>query len=157
MSTIPLLFCTNPRNPLSWAIRTCTWSNWSHVGLVDGPDVIEAVALRGVVRTPLVERQQADARWTVVELPCANPAGVIAAARSQIGKPYDYTAVLGLGLHREWQASDCWFCSELVAWAFDHAGCPLFRGDALRRVTPQHLWMLPSPTGLAAAPLADVL
>lgn len=143
MDTIKLLFCTNPRNPLSWAIRACTWSSWSHVAIVDGQDVIEATALQGVACSRLADRQQQDARWQIVELPCADPAAVIAAARSQVGKPYDYTAIVGLWLHRVWKNADSWFCSELVAWSFAKAGLPLFRSDALQRVTPQHLWMLP--------------
>ena len=64
----------------------------------------------------------------------------------------DVTAIVGLGLHRDWQEDDRWFCSELVAWAFEKAGEPLFRAEVLRRVTPQHLWMLapaPPPPDLA--------
>lgn len=143
MGSIDLLFCTNPRNPLSWLIRTGSWSRWSHVGILDGDYIIESVALRGVVRTPIKDRQREDRTWTVAALPCSNPDGVIAAALSQLGKPYDYTAILGLGFHREWQEDDSWFCSELVAEAFERAGCRLFRPDSLHRVTPQHLWMLP--------------
>lgn len=143
MGSVDLLFCTNPRNPLSWAIRACTWSHWSHVALIDGEDVIESVALHGVVRSKLADRQRKDSRWQIASLPCADPEAVLAAARSQIGKPYDYTAVIGLGLHRVWKDADSWFCSELVAWAFAAARLPLFRAEALQRVTPQHLWMLP--------------
>ena len=80
--------------------------------------------------------------WALVELLCADPEAVIAAIAAQIGKPYDYTAILGLGLHRDWQENDSWFCSELVAWGFNAAGHPLFRGECVRRITPQHLWML---------------
>lgn len=149
MDSVSLLFCTNPRNPLSLAIRACSWSTWSHVALIDGDSVIEAVALNGVVRTPLARRQAADPRWAISPLPCRDADTVIAAAASQIGKPYDYTAVIGLGLHREWRDDDSWFCSELVAWAFVQAGSPLFRSDSLHRVTPQDLWML-RPSGEVA-------
>ena len=30
----------------------------------------------------------------------------------------------------------------LVGWSFAQAGSPLFRPEALYRVTPQHLWMI---------------
>lgn len=149
--TIRLLFCTNPHNPLSWAIRACSWSQWSHVAIVDGDDVVEAVALSGVVVTPLAERQAADPTWQLVDMPCSNAAAVIAAARSQLGKPYDYGGVIGVGLHRDWQDTGKWFCSELVAWAFEQAGCPLFRADAVHRVTPGHIWELPPAPALAPA------
>lgn len=142
MSTINLLFCTNPRNPLSWVIRAGSWSQWSHVAIIDGDDVIEAVALDGVVRTPLATRKTQDKRWEVVRLRCENPAAVIAAASAQIGKPYDYTGVLGVGLHRDWQQRGSWFCSELVAYAFQMGGSSLFRANAFRRITPQNIWEL---------------
>lgn len=142
MNTLSLLFCTNPTNPLSWLIRAGSWSHWSHVAVVDGDDVIEAVALKGVVRTPIALRQQEDPRWVISSLPCKDASEIIAAAASQIGKPYDYTGVLGVGFHRDWQQSDSWFCSELVAWSFAQGGSPLFRAGADRRVTPQDIWML---------------
>lgn len=142
MSAINLLFCTNRSNPFSWLIRAGSWSRWSHVALVDGDHLIEAVAIHGVVRTPLAMRQAHDPSWRISALPCRDPQAVIASAQSQLGKPYDYTGVLGIGLHREWQQDDSWFCSELVAWSFAQAGDPLFRTDSVRRVTPEDLWML---------------
>jgi hypothetical protein len=154
METVSLLFSTS-RHPMSAVIRACTWSNWSHVAVIDGDEVIEATAPAGVRRFPVVQAIDHAKRGQIVELPCLDPGAVIAAAASQLGKPYDYTAVLGLGIHRDWQEEDAWFCSELVAWAFQHAGEPLFRADCLRRVTPQHLWMLapalppPDPAFLA--------
>lgn len=141
MSSVSLLFSTS-RHPMSAVIRACTWSSWSHVALVDGDDVIEATAPAGVRRFPVVRAIDHAKRGQIIDLPCRNPDAVLTAAASQIGKPYDYTAVLGLGLRRDWQEDDAWFCSELVAWAFAQAGEPLFRADVLRRVTPEHLWML---------------
>ncbi|MDB0511336.1 hypothetical protein [Ralstonia solanacearum] len=130
MSSIQLLF-TATNGALSWAIRACTWSTWSHVGLVAG-----AI-------------QCAD-RHELVTIPARDPARIITAAAGQIGKPYDYEAIVGLSLHRDWQQADAWFCSELAAWAFHEAGEPLFRADCVRRVTPQHLWML-APLNSSAA------
>lgn len=63
----------------------------------------------------------------------------VAAARSQIGKPYDWPGVLGIGFRRNWQESDAWFCSELVAWAFGVSGSPLFRTEHWR-ITPQTIY-----------------
>lgn len=142
MPSVDLLFSTS-RHPGSAIIRAFTWSSWSHVALIDGDQVIEAAAPHGVRRAPLAPAIEHAHRSAVVSLPCSDPNRIIAAAASQIGKPYDWTAVLGLGLHRDWQETDAWFCSELVAWAFTRAGESLFRPEVLRRVTPQHLWMLP--------------
>lgn len=145
MSSVSLLFSTS-RHPMSAVIRACTWSSWSHVALIDGDEVIEATAPAGVRRYPVLLALDHAKQAAIVDLPCRDSRAVIAAAASQLGKPYDYTAIAGLGLHRYWQEDDRWFCSELVAWAFSQAGESLFRADVLRRVTPQHLWMLaPSP------------
>lgn len=142
MQTVRLLFSTTG-NPFSALIRAATWSRWSHVSIIDDDDmVIEAAALHGVRRVSFVDAINRAADAALVELPCHDPAAVIATAASQIGKPYDYTAIVGLGMRRDWQEDDAWFCSELVAWAFSQGGSPLFRPEALHRVTPQHLWMI---------------
>ncbi|CCF95832.1 hypothetical protein B7R78_0014595 [Ralstonia solanacearum] len=141
MSSIQLLF-TATNGALSWAIQACTWSTWSHVALVAGDQVIESMPGHGVRRVPLSGAIQCADRHELVTIPARDPARIIAAAAGQIGKPYDYQAIVGLGLHRDWQQADAWFCSELAAWAFHAAGEPLFRVDCVRRVTPQHLWML---------------
>ncbi len=141
MKTIALLFSTTG-NPMSTAIRAFTFSRWSHVAIIDGDDVIEAAALHGVRRVSVIDAINRAKRGEVVEFPALDPDRIIAAAAGQIGKPYDYTALIGLGLRRDWQESDSWFCSELVAWAFHEAGEPLFRAEAMHRVTPEHLWML---------------
>lgn len=138
-----ILFCRS-RLPGSVLIRTVTWSQWSHVALVDGNEVIEAT-WPAVRVAPLAEVLAKHSDHIIVDLACHVPGDVIKAARSQVGKPYDLTALVGLVMHRDWQESDSWFCSELVAWAFAQGGSPLFRQDALHRVTPQHLWML-APT-----------
>jgi uncharacterized protein YycO len=137
---VKVLFCTSTL-PGATLIRAVTWSNWSHVALIDGDYVIEA-AWPVVRRVPLVDVLKKHNHFQIVDLPCDNPRGVIEAAKSQIGKPYDLTALFGFLAHRDWQDTNKWFCSELVAWAFDAAGSPLFRPEALHRVTPQHLWML---------------
>lgn len=144
MDSIRLLFSAS-RHPMSAVIQAFTWSSWSHVALVAGPCVIEAVT-SGVRKVSVLDAMGRAKRAAVVELPCREPRAVIAAAESQLGKPYDFTAIVGLGLRRDWQEDDRWFCSELVAWAFQKAGEPLFRAEVMRRVTPQHLWMLaPAP------------
>lgn len=151
MPSVRVMFSTT-RWPLSVAIRAATWSRWSHVALVDGETVIEAVAVHGVRRAPLGEAMARAAEVAFVDLPARDPAAVIAAAAGQLGKPYDYAALLGLALRRDWQTSAAWFCSELVAWSFDAAGQPLLRAEVVRRVTPQHLWMLLPAADAAPAP-----
>lgn len=136
-----VLFCTS-QQPGAIAIRGLTWSDWSHVALVDGEEVIEAT-WPTVCATPLDDVLAKHSLCVIVEFSDVDGAAIIQAARSQIGKPYDLAGILGIALHRDWQDQDKWFCSELVAWAFEKAGFPLFRAEALHRVVPQHLWMLP--------------
>lgn len=125
-------------------LRTGMWSPWSHCGVIEGDTVIQAAAGVGVVRTPLAEFKRIASRWAVVEFPASETFTAMAAA-SQIGKPYDLLGAVGVAVHRNWDSDDKWFCSELVAYALQEAGLPLFREGGLFRVTPQHLWMLNYP------------
>lgn len=110
--------------------------------MVNGEMAIEAT-WPSVRMVPLAEIVEAHSEYVLVDVPAWASSEILAAACNQIGKPYDWTALFGLLLHRDWQEDDSWFCSELVAWAFAQGGDPLFRPEALHRVTPQHLWMLP--------------
>lgn len=143
MNGVTLVF-SRRHHPGSALLRLAMWSPWSHVGIVDPRTghVIEAVAGRGVIQRRLDDVIATSSRYELVALPASNPAAVIDAALQQLGKRYDWWGVIGLGVRRQWQQDDAWFCSELAASAFAAAGEPLFRADCLRRVTPQHLWML---------------
>lgn len=154
MGAVRVLF-SRRRLPGSLAIRLVTWSQWSHVEIIDGDQVIGANMVGGVSLTPLRKRLEVSSLVAVVDFPCADPAAVIAAARSQLGKGYDYFGLLGiLARQRNWQSTEDWFCSELVAWAFAEAGYPLFRVELGSRIVPQHLWMLHAPYIQPASPLA---
>lgn len=66
---------------------------------------------------------------------------------SQLGKPYDKTAILGFATGREWRDPDAWFCSELQAAALEVSGrCPdLYTPRA--KVTPAGLASIVSALG----------
>jgi uncharacterized protein YycO len=135
-----VLLCTS-KLPGAAIIRWLTGSRWSHCALVKENFAIEATWPR--VRYVPVQRiidQHTD--HIFIDIPCADDAMAFAAALSQVGKPYDLTALFGWLWGHDWQETDKWFCSELVAWAFDQAGSPLFRDGTLSRVTPQNLWMV---------------
>lgn len=136
-----MIFCTSNLIGAK-LIRAATWSDWSHVALIHGDEVIEATwpRVRSSSLTDVIARHS---KHTIVDVPSDMSEEIISAARSQIGKPYDLSALFGLVVRRDWQNPDKWFCSELVAWAFQQGGHPLFRPDSLYRITPQHLWMLP--------------
>lgn len=135
-----LLFCRS--NTIgSRLIRLVTWSDWSHVAIVDGDEVIEAIWPRVRV-AKLADVIVSHTELRIEDYPTPRDGEIVAAARSQIGKRYDLLGMLGIGLHRDWQDDDAWWCSELPAWACAQAGVPFFRAEALHRVVPQHWWML---------------
>lgn len=130
---ITLQFSTQHK-PGAWLIRKFTWSPFSHVDFVlpDGR-LLGARGAGGVqIREPelfaKLARFQVDA-----------PAAVLELAKSQIGKPYDWGAIAGFVAKHDWSSEHAWFCSELVAWAFHQAGCPLLNARHLNRITPRDL------------------
>lgn len=136
-----ILFCTS-NLPGAVVIRGVTWSEWSHVAIVDMDKVIEA-SWPKVRISSLQDVLKAHKKWKIVEIPCENEEAALAAAYSQVGKPYDLLGAIGLGFHRDWEDTDKWWCSEIVPWALKQGNTILFRDETLNRITPQHLWMLP--------------
>lgn len=136
--SVQVVFSRN-HSPGSLLLRTFLWSPWSHCALVDEDAVIEAAAFHGVRERPLRDFMADATKAAMLELP-GDAGAVIAAARSQIGKPYDWQGVAGIGFRRRWQDDDAWFCSELVAWAFEAGGHPLFRSQPWR-ITPRDLYL----------------
>ncbi len=127
------------------AIRLVTWSKWSHVALLLGDGTaIEAVWPR-VRRVREQDLFAAYDKHRVVDIHCVDEEAARLAAMSQVGKPYDLSAIFGLLMHRDWQSRSKWFCSELVTWTLAEGGLTLFRGEDMSRITPQHLWMLNYP------------
>ena len=136
------LFYSTSKWPFSWIVRLVTWSKYSHVAIVDGDFIIEAALWFGVRRRSLAVAIEHARCYEFVRFESDDPIRIINLAKGQIGKPYDWLALIGIWLHRDWQTVDKWFCSELVAWAFDKASEPLFSKNVLNRVVPQHLLML---------------
>jgi uncharacterized protein YycO len=67
--------------------------------------------------------------------------------QTQIGKPYDHSAILGFALNRDWREADSWFCSELVAAALEQAGYFSFALAApANKITPADLLLAVSAT-----------
>lgn len=132
MTAMRVVF-SRPKTLTSWLIRLLTFSKWSHVALVDGALVYEARYPKVQV-TPLAEflKRNRDFEYRTIE-------GDPRLIRAEVGKPYDWLAVLAmLNPWREWNTDDKWFCSELVAHAtgtFSDVG----------RVTPQMLYLISRP------------
>ena len=110
-------------------IRTICHSRFSHVDIVlpegllgaSGPDPSindpGGVRIRSFTPWPYAVKRQAR-----LQISDAIADAVIAAAKSQIGKPFDNEALHAFlspnpSLTRQWDALDKWFCSELFMWA----------------------------------------
>jgi uncharacterized protein YycO len=120
------------RSLISRAIRLFNWSEFSHAAWIDD-DASCFEAWRGRVRhdacasanhtpgTPLY-------RYAVAGETPAIRAAVRGFLRAQVGKRYDYLGILGFVLRSSRLANqNRWFCSELVAAAYESAGLPLLR------------------------------
>lgn len=149
-------FTTNYHSPISWGIRAFTWSKWSHFEfLIPGEGYLGAHL--GECRTPegLVIPSGVQIRpfdydpgctYQLADLECPDSIRdkILAAATSQIGKPYDLTALFGIVAHRDWKEPDSWFCTELGEWACETGGLPLLNdAGEFNRITPGMLYMSP--------------
>lgn len=128
------------RSVQSALLRGFLWSTWSHCAIVEGDNVIEADFSAGVRVRPLADFIADASATALVEIPAGSHEAVIAFARAQLGKPYDWRACIGFLVRRDWHDARRWFCSELIAGAFAAAGTPLFRLDAAR-ITPRDLFI----------------
>ena len=140
------LLLSKRRHPGSALIRAVTWSRWSHVDIVRGPLLLSAAAPHGVGYYSLYDRLDLASAAVMVEVPVQNVRAAMDWAESQIGKPYDWLGVLGVGLHRDWQEDDAWFCSEFAMQTLRAGGYEPYRTKALRRVVPEHVWIMNLPS-----------
>lgn len=144
MAEIILRFVTE-KDPISQAIRDVTWSAFSHVEfMLDDGTTLGAHANGGVRIRPIdyaIFSNEERYRVTVTD---DQKATILAYAQAQLGKPYDFTDIFGILLHRDWRKDDGWICSELVAACFEKA-MPLLHAavDAIDRVTPRDVYLSP--------------
>lgn len=126
----------------SYIIRTASWSNWSHVDLIlPSGSLIGSAAPHGVVISDFEHRLNISSAAAIVTY-TGDIYHAERWARSQLGKPYDWFGVAGLGLHRDWERDGMWWCSEFVAKALKEGGHSPYRCEVMNRITPQHLFML---------------
>jgi hypothetical protein len=129
-----VIFARNNGNIISKVIRLYTWSDWSHVGIIDGEHVIEAIGCKGVARTKL---KAFELRYD--DTCIRHIAGDIEKAKALIGKDFDQRGLWGGLLHMRVQDPDKWFCSELVAHASD-----AFDSEFAHKVSPENLYWVSS-------------
>jgi hypothetical protein len=132
------LLLTSSNNIGSLAIRTFSWSQWSHIStLISDTEAIEALPFKGVIKSSVESIIKDSNKHLFIYINIRNKDIFYNSLISQIGKQYDYSALLGFGLHRDWQDQDKWFCSELPAWSTIQCKEPIFRSDSLYRILPE--------------------
>lgn len=114
-----------------------TWGDYSHVDMIltDGRWL--------GARYDGVKAREPYAVSKCLQVTVEAPSEVMNVALSQIGKPYDFMAILGFIVHRDWQEDDSWICSELIAWAFQQGGMSLLNTDKINRISPRDLTLSP--------------
>ena len=137
-----LLQIVTAPDPVSAAIRFSTRSWASHAEFYD----TESDAALGAKWDGVKLRPMRQLRYSRVERFLAP--GAVEAYRwalKQTGKSYDYSAIVGIALDRDWRDPGRWFCSELVAMAFEQAAFPLLNPAAdVWRITPRDLLLSPA-------------
>lgn len=135
---LPVIFARNYL-PGSLLIQLFTWSRWSHVGILlpRNRGVLEAVAGKGVVVTPMCVFKRRYRHTQMATVPCDNLDETYTRAMSQRGSRYDYHALFGIFFRTGWNHLNHWICSELIGWASN-----MFRADRIARITPEDLWRI---------------
>jgi uncharacterized protein YycO len=135
-----LIYTHKKRSISSFLIRIFTFSKFSHCAVDLGAGfVIDTVLKTGVRLTSVKDFDAMYPDQTVLEidLPDKNLAHYF--AMQQVGKPYDWSAIVSLATQRDWQESDKWFCSELLEAILAAGGLKRFR-DEVYKITPQQSW-----------------
>lgn len=135
-----LIFARSHR-PGSLLIRFGTFSNWSHVGVVTDLGVVETTWPKGVHLTSWREFVDRHSAIELIDVALPDEFAAVRFLTAQLGKKYDWTAILGFMFREPWAHPERWFCSELVEAACIAGGRRRFR-DKLRRITPRHSWMV---------------
>lgn len=135
-----VLFASKKFSVSSWLIRIFTFSKFSHVAMRISDDlVIDSTLFTGVQCIRFVDFIKKYPGCEQLDIPLPNEINAINFAKNQVGKPYDWTAILGMVLQRKWHEEDSWFCNELWEAVAKAGGRPRFR-DNVHRITPQQSW-----------------
>lgn len=138
---LKLRFSAN-NGPFASIVKFGTWSRFSHVDFIL-PDTYGILAGKYLGALPIHGVCIHNKKYPVEVYKCIEaPMQVIYAALGEIGKPYDYTGILGFGFRRNWQDPDSWFCSEFISSSLHRGGMKIFSEEA-HRISPRDLFINP--------------
>jgi hypothetical protein len=122
---------------ISRIIRFFTWSKFSHVDYVFTDGSLFSAHPCGV---SFKDRNPNEIE-EYFEMEVTDKKVIEKFLFQQINRPYDWKAIFGMPLRRNWQEEDNWFCSELIAAAIQ-CDTKLFNED-ISRITPRDLYINP--------------
>lgn len=135
---------TNSKFSFSPIIRVFTWSEFSHMAIIIDDETVLHSDLNGVRLEKIKSLQERSTSWMIAEYECERPHDLINVCMTQIGKPYDYLAWIGiLFRHINLKDNSKWVCSELPEYGAWLSGQSFFYREFNHRITPQHWLMLP--------------
>jgi len=138
--TFTLLFYRGGR-----LVRWQTRAKYGHVA-VKAPNgaVYEALARPGVVCWPRGRSDKCLADAFEIIVSAETTEQIETWLKEQVGKRYDWLALLRFISRRRWYSNDKWFCSELVFESFRQAGVELLKRCEPWEVSPGRLSQSPS-------------
>lgn len=122
-------------------LRLFLMSKWNHVAIQFGNVVYESVSGAGVIRRSPAEFSKAWDKVSSLEVNVADRMALLRFLQAQVGKPYDWKAILAFPFRGSWQDRSGWFCSELVYEGLIVGGGLLSDRLPANRVTPRDLWV----------------
>ena len=132
------VLCTHYGSATAWFLRFVMWSKWSHSAVYDEQTgwVYDTTFLQGgCKRTQAGVFFKRYPKFEITDMGLHDEGGAAKWLEAQLGKPYDWTALLSFIVQRDWQEDDKWFCSEWTETCRSLFGTRRFRGD-LSRITP---------------------
>jgi len=122
-------------------LRLFLMSRWNHVAIQVGNVVYEALSSGGVIKRSPAAFTRSWHRVSSVETDVADVRALQRFLELQLGKPYDWKAILAFPFRGGWHDRSAWFCSELTYEALRVGGGLVPDRLPANRVTPRDLWV----------------
>jgi hypothetical protein len=135
METIKVIF-SRTNTWRSRIIQFHSWSEWSHIGIIDGDYVVEAKGRIGIVRTPIAKFKSRCTDTLEVDMRVICKKRSIALIHDAVLRkiPYDRRAIYGVLFRTRDQDPNAEQCAEFVARVSG-----VIRRSKWFRITPEEI------------------